>query len=85
MNKYTDSIKIDRTKNIPYYETALLNSVQEEEVPFYYTTRGIERLDNIANKFYKTPTKWWIIAKANNISNGAVSVPEGTKLFIPNV
>lgn len=85
MKKYQTDIKIDNTKNIPYYETVLPSVIPDESVPFYYTTRGNQRLDTIANLFYKTPSKWWILAKANNLANGTVAVPDGTKLFIPNV
>jgi len=83
MNKYTQTPITDFTKNIPYYETAILNKIVEEVVPFYYTTRGNERLDNISNLFYKTPANWWMIAKANNLANGTIAVPDGTKLLIP--
>lgn len=85
MIRYQDELVVDTTKNIPYYEVPLLAEIPEEDVPFYYTTRGIERLDNISNLFYKTPSRWWIIAKANNLANGTISVAEGTKLYIPNV
>jgi hypothetical protein len=85
MKKYQNNLDIDYTKNIPYYETTLPSSIPQESVPFYYTTRIDERLDNISNKFYKTPNNWWIIAKANNLANGTIAVPGGTQLFIPNV
>lgn len=85
MNKYESTLQIDTTKGIPYYETAIPSQVPEETVPFYYTARINERLDNISNKFYKTPGNWWLIARANNLANGTIAVPAGTKLFIPNV
>jgi hypothetical protein len=85
MNKYQDTINIDYTKGAPYYETVIPTRIQPEVVPFYYTTYINERLDNISSKFYKTPNNWWIIAKANNLANGTLAVPAGTKLFIPNV
>jgi hypothetical protein len=44
-----------------------------------------DRLDTISNRFYKTPNNWWILAKANNLANGSMAVPIGTRLFIPNV
>lgn len=83
MKRYQEELTIDRSKNIPYFETTLLTEIPEEEVPFYYVTRGNQRLDNISKLFYKTPNNWWILAKANNLANGTVSVPDGTKLFIP--
>jgi len=85
MNKYESSLQIDATKGIPYYETSIPSPVPAETVPFYYTARINERLDNISNKFYNTPGNWWLIARANNLANGTVAVPAGTKLFIPNI
>jgi hypothetical protein len=85
MNKYQTDLVVDTTKNISYFENVLLSDIPTETVPFYYTTRGVERLDTISNKFYKTPKNWWVLAKANNLANGTISVPEGTQLFIPNV
>lgn len=85
MNKYQSTVKVDYTKNIPYFETALPTVIPPETVPFYYTARINERLDNISNTFYKTPNKWWVIAKANNITAGTIAVSAGTKLVIPNV
>jgi hypothetical protein len=85
MNRYVQTPVKDFTKSIPYYETVVLSNIPEESVPFYYTPRFSERLDNISNLFYKTPNNWWIIAKANNLANGTIAVSGGTKLFIPNV
>lgn len=85
MKRYQSDIVVDKTKQIPYYETVILSDVPSEVIPFYYTTRGNQRLDTISNLFYKTPKNWWIIAKANNLANGTISVADGTKLFIPNV
>lgn len=85
MKRYQTELIADTTKNIPYFQTILLNEIKEEVVPFYYTTRGTERLDNISNFFYKTPANWWVLAKANNLAQGTISVPDGTKLHIPNV
>lgn len=85
MKRYQENLSVDYTKNIPYYRTTLPETVPPESVPFYYTARIGERLDNISQRFYKTPSKWWIIAKANNLTNGSVAISAGTKLFIPNV
>lgn len=85
MKKYQTDIRVDTTKQIPYYETVLVSKTPQEDIPFYYTSRGNQRLDTISNLFYKTPKNWWVIAKANNLNNGTISVPDGTVLFIPNI
>lgn len=85
MDKYQNDLIIDATKGIKYYLSALPSTIPMENVPFYYVTHAGDRLDTLANFFYKTPSKWWIIAKANNIVNGAMALPAGRTLFIPNV
>lgn len=40
-------------------------------------------LDTLAYKYYGDPTLYWIIARANNLGKGRMSVPEGLTLHIP--
>ena len=41
-------------------------------------------LDVLANKYYNDPTLWWVIALANNIGKGRLSVEPGLQLRIPS-
>jgi hypothetical protein len=43
-----------------------------------------DRLDTLANDFYKDSTLWWIIASANNIHNAVFGLRDGTILRIPS-
>ena len=85
MNRYQNDLIRDNTKGIPYYLSVLPSEIPTEVVPFYYTTRQGDRLDTLANTFYKNPNMWWVIAKANNLVNGSIAVDAGKKLFIPNI
>lgn len=85
MDKYITSPTVDTTKNIPYYRTAIPTKIPSENIPFYYVTQDGDRLDVLSYKFYKTTTNWWVLAKANNLANGSMAVPIGTRLFIPNI
>jgi len=40
-------------------------------------------LDSLSNRYYNDPTLWWIIALANGLGNGRMSVPPGRQLRIP--
>ena len=40
-------------------------------------------LDALAYKYYGDPTLYWIIARANNLGKGRLSVPYGLTLRIP--
>lgn len=85
MDKYITPLKIDKTKKIPYYNTNIPTRIPSEDIPFYYVTQDGDRLDILSYRFYKTSDNWWILAKANNLTNGSMAVPIGTRLFIPNV
>jgi len=49
----------------------------------YVISREGDRLDILANRYYKDISKWWIIASANNIGKGTLEVPSGLQLRIP--
>jgi nucleoid-associated protein YgaU len=83
MNRYNALVPSEGTRK--YYLTALPTTIPEEAVPFYYTAAAGDRLDMLAHRFYKTPTKWWVIAKANNLANGSLAIPAGMSLLIPNI
>jgi len=85
MDRYTSQLTIDTTKRIPYYTTVLPTEIPTEDIPFYYVTQGGDRWDSLYYKFYGTPSRWWVLAKANQLVNGSIAIPEGTTLFIPNI
>ncbi len=85
MDKYITSLEVDRSKKIAYYRTIIPARVSAEDIPFYYVVQDGDRLDTLSYKFYKTPDNWWVLAKANNLANGSMAAPIGTRLFIPNV
>lgn len=45
----------------------------------------MDRMDVIANNVYGSPEDWWKIAAANKQVNGSISIPPGTKMYIPKV
>ena len=40
-------------------------------------------LDTLAYKYYGDPTLWWIIALANNLGKGKLSVEPGLQIRLP--
>lgn len=85
MERYISPIQVDDTKGPNFYKSTIPQIIPQEDVPFYYTAIDGDRLDSLANLFYKNTQYWWVIAKANNLVTGNMTVPVGTKLFIPNV
>ncbi len=50
----------------------------------YIITKFGDRLDNIAWEYYKDPSLWWIIARANGINGGSMFPEVGVQLRIPD-
>lgn len=49
----------------------------------YVQTNVSDRLDLIAYRYYGNPSYYWILAEANGLGKGSMSIPVGTQLRIP--
>ena len=49
---------------------------------FIYPKFG-DRLDNLAQKYYKDISLWWIIAKANNLDSAHIGLTPDEQIRIP--
>ena len=82
--RYTDDLMITKTQDgVRYYKTALTSPVPQDVFQYTITTQDGDRFDSLAAKYYKDASKWWIIAKANNLVKGTVFIKGGTQLIIP--
>ena len=43
-----------------------------------------DRLDGLANIYYKDPQLWWVILEANTQFRSELEIPYGTNLVIPS-
>jgi hypothetical protein len=50
---------------------------------FYHTFSGDQRLDLIANQYYRNPEKFWLIADANSKMDPEDLLEPGRQLLIP--
>jgi hypothetical protein len=84
MDRYTN-IQIQKTLNGKRYNKTVKYPLIEPSFEDTYII-GFEsdRLDNLAWKYYKDTTLWWIIARANNLGKGDLSVTKGQQLRIPS-
>jgi nucleoid-associated protein YgaU len=85
ISKYENPIQIKTTlsgKN--YYSTLIPSTIPEDVFQFSVISRNGDRFDTLAYRYYNDASKWWIIAKANNLVNGSIFIPPGTKLIIPS-
>jgi hypothetical protein len=83
--RYLQDFRITTTRDgRRYYETNIPNVVPSDIFQFTITAQDGDRFDTLAATYYKDASKWWIIAKANNLLNGTMMVAGGTQLIIPS-
>jgi hypothetical protein len=79
-----DTIIIQSKTNIKYYKNKIYPYVPPVESDLYIITVDGDRLDNLANTYYKNPSYWWVISTINNNVNNCSMFPTpGTQLRIP--
>lgn len=83
MNRYTYTDNSKRWDGKQVYKTLLLAPIPYYNDDIYIITNETMYLDSLAFKYYKDPSLWWIIAQANNIGKGRLSVNAGIQIRIP--
>lgn len=93
--KRSKTVRTDRYRNcvlLKDKETgeSLLSTREIETISYRYTDifhkvapNEVGRLDIIADKYYRNPLLWWVIAQANDIYDPIKGVPVGTTLRVP--
>ena len=64
-------------------KTTIPTSIPKRDDDIYIITQETDRLDLLANQFYKDSTLWWIIARANNLNGANIGLEGGIQLRIP--
>jgi hypothetical protein len=83
-NRYTyTNTKKDSDTNVTYMESTIYPKVEPKDSDFYIISSDGDRLDLLANTYYKDPSMWWVIATANNLNDANFFVEAGTQLRIP--
>lgn len=83
MNRYFVS-KIDtRFDGKRVHKSVIYPRIQFDNSDLYLISDDTMYLDVLANKYYKDVSLWWIIALANNLGHGRLSIPGGIQLRIP--
>ena len=83
MNRYNKIEKLKEDGGRRYLKTVQYPHIPRSGRDLYILGKEGDRLDNLANKYYKDSTLWWILARANNIGKGDLTVPIGKQLRIP--
>ena len=79
-----DNAKIlrDRDGN-RYFRPTIVPNIPLEDSDIFMVPRVGDRFDTLAQKYYGDSTLWWIIAKANELSNGKLALDPNQKIRIP--
>ena len=82
-NRYVD-IQIKNNESGKRVTRSVLYPPIPRQVDDIYaiTTPG-DRIDLLAYKYYSNVSYWWIIAEANAIGKGSMTIPVGLQLRIP--
>ena len=78
---YTDTKEGKDKKR--FMQTTIYPKVLPDDNDLYIITEHGDRLDILANTYYKNPSMWWIIATANNINDANFYIEPGIQLIIP--
>lgn len=68
-------------KNV--YRTTYYPIIPESIDDTYIIASESDYLDSLAKKYYGDESYWWVIAQANNLGKGKLSIPQGKQLRIP--
>ena len=79
-----DTAKIKKDKDgVRYYRPTIVPNIPIKDSDIFVFPVYGDRFDIMAQRFYNDSNLWWIIAKANELSNGLLSPDPFKKLRIP--
>jgi hypothetical protein len=82
--RYDNNIINKNSDDKRYYKGKIYPDVPYLATDNYVITTIGDRLDTLANDYYKDPELWWVISVANNnITKGSIFPTPGTQLRIP--
>lgn len=83
MNRYNYTTTGNRWDGKSVYKSLILAPIPFFEDDIYIITNETMYLDQLAYTYYRDPSLWWIIAQANSVGKGRLSVEPGIQLRIP--
>ena len=78
---FTDTYK--RFDGRSVYKTTFYPVISDDPSDIYIVACDVDFLDSLAKKYYGDESLWWVIANANNLGKGRLSIPIGKQLRIP--
>lgn len=84
MKRYENSKIETRWDGKRVYKSVTYPEIIASDKDLIIISKEGDFLDTLAYKYYKDPTLYWIIACANNLGKGRMSIIEGSILRIPS-
>ena len=82
MKRYNNIEEVKTDTGRKYRTNAIYPRLPETENDIYVITTAGDRYDTLAYQFYRDSSLWWIIATANNSTNGSLIPTVGQQLRI---
>lgn len=83
MKRYNSTQIKQRWDGKKVYGITYYPEIKQSNDDIFVISSDGDYLDTLAFKYYSDPSLWWIIALANNIGKGRLSVEPGLQLRIP--
>ena len=83
MKRYDQQLNYPRWDGKKVYRLPKYPRVSQSPSDIIIISKETDYLDTLAHTYYKDPTLWWVIALANNLGNGKMSITPGKQLRIP--
>jgi hypothetical protein len=77
------SISRDKRRKFRVYKPTIYPSIPMKDSDIFIAPIVGEKLENLAHRYYSDFTLWWIIAKANNITDTTVISNKLKRVRIP--
>ncbi|OUU64334.1 MAG: hypothetical protein CBC24_07365 [Candidatus Pelagibacter sp. TMED64] len=66
-----------------YYSPIIVKEIPFRDSDLYIYPFPDDRFDTLAQRYYGDSNLWWVIAKANHLSDGKIGVDPEKKMRIP--
>lgn len=83
MDRYNRTNIIRNLEGKRYYDAKIYPEIPRSNNDLYVITSFGDRYDLLANRYYKSPSLWWVISSANPEYIGSLYPPIGVQLRIP--
>ena len=70
---------------VEFWDTLVLPPARPRSDDLIYTVQSNDRIDLIAQQFYRNPVFWWVIAWANDMDIIPTDLKEGANIRIPSM